>query len=187
MEREHSSESDAALVARALQGEQDSYSLLLQRHRDSVFRIALNNINDPDEALDITQESFVSAFASLRRYDPARPFRAWIASITINKCRDWARRRKVRQFLFFAKPIEGAFDVVSEDRNPEEQAVASEEIAEMRTALASLPEKLRTPVILCLVEGMSQDEAASALGVNRKTVETRIYRARKLLAEAIEG
>ena len=67
--------SDAALVAAALAGHQPGYSALMDRHRDAVFRVARHHLGDETEALDITQEAFVSAFAAIARYDPAKPFR----------------------------------------------------------------------------------------------------------------
>ncbi|MFY8196411.1 MAG: RNA polymerase sigma factor, partial [Novosphingobium sp.] len=78
---------DPYLVTRALGGQQPAYSALLARHRDAVFRLARHHVGDESEALDVTQEAFVSAFAALARYDPARPFRAWLLRIALNKCR----------------------------------------------------------------------------------------------------
>jgi len=90
---------DRTLAARALAGQHSAYSALMRRHRDAVYRLARGPVGDGDEALDITQEAFVAAFAALARYDGARPFRVWIARITLNKCRDWGRRRAVRRFF----------------------------------------------------------------------------------------
>ncbi|MGC5230983.1 RNA polymerase sigma factor, partial [Klebsiella pneumoniae] len=70
---------DRALVARALSGDQSAYAELMQRHREAVYRLARGHIGDADEALDMTQEAFIAAFAALPRYDGARSFRAWIA------------------------------------------------------------------------------------------------------------
>lgn len=83
---------DAALVCRALAGEQQAARQLVERHREGVYRLARSATGDAEEAFDITQDTFVAAFAALHRYDPARPFRGWIAAIALNKCRDHMRR-----------------------------------------------------------------------------------------------
>ena len=103
--------SDGELAALALAGRQDAYRELLARHRESVFRLVRASVGDPHEALDITQETFIAAFSALGRYDHERPFLAWLKHIALNKCRDWARRRKVRAFFTRAMPLEMAFDV----------------------------------------------------------------------------
>lgn len=179
--------SDADLIAEALAGRQSGYSGLMQRHRESVFRLARSHLGDADEALDVTQECFVSAFAALHRFDPARPFRAWLLRIALNKCHDWARRRAVRRFFSFARPLDEANEVADDSLDPEAALASSAEVARIRTALAMLPSALKEPMILCAIEGLSQDEAAAVLGVSRKAVETRIYRARQKLSAVLEG
>lgn len=177
---------DRALAARALAGDQAAYGALMRRHRDAVFRLARGAIGDPDEALDITQESFVAAFAALARYDGSRPFRVWIARITLNKCRDWGRRRAVRRFFFaFAKPIDDALDIADAGATPEEAARSAQEVARINAAIAALPANLKNVLLLRTIEQMSQAEAAQVLGITEKAVETRLYRARAKLTEIL--
>lgn len=176
---------DRALAARALAGDQAAYGALMRRHRDAMFRLARGAIGDPDEALDITQESFVAAFAALARYDGSRPFRVWIARITLNKCRDWGRRRAVRRFFAFAKPIDEALDIADAGATPEEAARSAQEIARINAAIAALPANLKDVLLLRTIEQMSQAEAAQVLGITEKAVETRLYRARAKLSEIL--
>ena len=177
---------DAAAVQAALSGRQEGYRILMDRHREAVFRYARGHVGDDQDALDITQDSFISAFAALHRYDPERPFRGWILRIAINRCRDWARRRKVRRMLLFARPIEDANEVSDPSPDPEAALSSAIGVARVRSALAELPPSLKDPLMLCNLEGMSQDEAAQVLGISRKAVETRIYRARQRLSEALQ-
>ena len=180
-------ESDEEAVAAALSGRQDGYRLLLDRYRADVFRVVRGQIGNEDEALDITQESFISAFAALRRYDRSRSFRTWILAIAVNKCRDWNRRRTVRKLFTFALPIEAARDVPGLTADPEQALASSDAVDRIRSALSDLPQNLREPLVLCALEEMSQDEAADILGISRKAVETRIYRARQKLSALLEG
>nr|WP_240962419.1 RNA polymerase sigma factor [Sphingobium sp. TB-6] len=173
------------MAALALAGQQSAYGELMRRHRDGVFRLARGHAGDATEALDITQETFISAFAALARYDGARPFRLWIARIAINKCHDWARRRAVRRFFTFARPIEEAGVVADAALTPEEAVQSQAELARIHAAIAALPGNLKDVLVLRGIEGISQAEAAQILGVSEKAVETRLYRARNKLAEQL--
>lgn len=179
--------SDGELAALALGGRQAAFREFLRRYKEPVYRLIRSSIGDADEALDLTQEAFVSAFAALKRYDPERPFRLWVSRIALNKCRDWARRQAVRAFFRKARPIEDAFDIASETPTPEAEASDREELARVAQAMSRLPQNLRQVLVLRAVEGLSQAEAADALGVTEKTVETRLYRARKHLAERLDA
>ncbi|MEP7221773.1 MAG: RNA polymerase sigma factor [Novosphingobium sp.] len=178
---------DAELVALALSGNQAGFAALLGRYRDAVYRLVHSHLGDHGEALDVTQESFIAAFAALDRYDPARPFKAWVLRVALNKCRDWQRRRMVRRLFTFARPLDDALGVADSAPDPEVALASAQEVTRLRTAMAALPGKLKDPLILCALEGLSQDEAAAVLGVSRKTVETRIYRARQKLTQMLEG
>jgi len=177
--------SDDELASLALAGREDAYRRLLERHRDYVFRLVRSLVGDSDAALDITQEAFVSAFAALKRYDPERPFRAWMSRIAVNKARDWARRRKVRSFFSRALPIDDAFNISDDAPLPENIAAHRAELARVMHAITTLPHNLREVLVLRTIEDFSEAETATALGVSAKAVETRLYRARKQLAEAL--
>ena len=176
---------DRTLAAHALAGHQDAYAALMRRHRDAVWRLARGHVGDNDEALDITQEVFIAAFAALARYDGARPFRAWIARITLNKCRDWGRRRAVRRFFAFARPIDEAGDIADVAPDPEAALQSQRELARINAAIAALPAPLKDVLLLRTIEAMSQVDTAATLGLSEKAVETRLYRARAKLSESL--
>ena len=176
---------DRKLAAHALAGHQDAYAALMRRHRDAVWRLARGHVGDNDEALDITQEVFIAAFAALARYDGARPFRAWIARITLNKCRDWGRRRAVRRFFAFARPIDEAGDIADVAPDPEAALQSQRELARINAAIAALPAPLKDVLLLRTIEAMSQADTAATLGLSEKAVETRLYRARAKLSESL--
>jgi RNA polymerase sigma factor (sigma-70 family) len=179
--------SDGELAALARTGRQDVYREFLARYKAPVFRLIRSNIADADEAMDLTQETFVAGFAALARYDGERPFRTWISRIAINKCRDWARRRAVRSFFARALPLESAHDVASEGPTPDIEAGDRAELARVRAAMGELPHNLREVLVLRGVEDLSQSETAEILKVSEKTVETRLYRARAKLRTLLGG
>lgn len=176
---------DAALVRGALAGERQAQRALVERHREAVYRLARTASGDAEEAFDITQEAFIAAFGALARYDPARAFRGWIAAITLNKCRDRARRRAVRRWIGLPLPDNAGEWVADEAPSPEAQAASRDELAATARAIAALPASLKDVLILRTIEGMSQQETAAALGISAKAAETRLYRARAKLAEAV--
>jgi len=178
---------DGELAALALAGRQEAYGQLLNRHRAAVFRITRHYSGDADAAIDLTQQSFIAAFAALDRYDPSQNFAHWIVRIAINRCHDWARRRKVRQFFSFAKPIDAAYDLCDPAPSPEAQAADRQELRHAMAAIARLPARLKEVLVLRAIEGLSQREVAQVLGVSEKAVETRLYRAREKLADLMRG
>ena len=146
-----------------------------------LFSLTLND----DAALDLTQQSFIAAFAALNRYDPARSFPHWISRIAINKCHDWARRRKVRQFFTFAKPLDTAYHLSDPAVPADTQAADRQELRRAMAAIATLPPKLKEVLVLRTIEGLSQTETAAMLAVSEKAVETRLYRAREKLGKML--
>lgn len=178
---------DQELVSLAVAGQGQAFRELMRRHKDPLFRLIRNNVGDPEEATDLLQESFVSAFAAIHRYDAARPFRFWLSRIALNKCRDWARRRAVRAFFSFARPIEADEDFESEAPGPGREAESRAELARVEKAIAGLPHPLREVLTLRTIEELSQAETAAILGVSEKSVETRLYRARTQLKALLAG
>ncbi len=176
---------DGELAALALAGRQAAYGELMRRYRDPVFRLVRSHVGDTDEALDVVQETFVAAFAAIVRYDGSRPFRHWVNRIALNKCRDWGRRRRVRRLFSFALPIDAASDLVDAAISGEAAIDDARALQRVAKAIAALPAKLKEPLLLTAVDGLSQADAAAVLGISEKAVEVRIYRARKALAGRI--
>lgn len=177
---------DRELASLALTRHQPAYRELLRRHKEPVFRLVSNSIGDPVEALDLVQDTFVSAFAALSRYDGDRPFKLWISKIALNKCRDWARRRKVRSFFSFAHPLEVAEEYQSDEPDGFREAAAKAELRRTEAAINQLPFGLREILVLRGIEELSQSEAALTLGISEKAAETRLYRARTQLKRLLE-
>lgn len=173
--------SDGDLAAFALAGRQAAYSELMRRYREPVFRLVRSHVGDADEALDVVQEAFVAAFASIGRYDGNRPFRHWINRIALNKCRDWGRRRAVRRLFRFALPLEAASEIADTAITGEAAIDDVRDLATVTKAIAALPANLKEPFILTVIEGLSQADAASVLNLSEKAVEVRVYRARNAL------
>lgn len=176
---------DGELATLSVAGRQAAFVEILDRYRQPIFRLIRASVGDEEEALDLTQESFISAYQALARFDPERPMRAWLSTIAINKCRDWGRKRTVRRFLTFGTPLGAEAEAIPDDRVAVDDAASDrEELERVAKAIASLPTNLREPLILRTIEGLSQSETATILGVSEKAVETRLHRAREKLGAA---
>lgn len=168
-------------------GDRSAFNLIVRRHQEPLYRFIRRYVGDADEAYDLLQETFVSAWQAVGRYDPARPAAAWLRRIALNKCRDWSRRRAVRRFFYGAAPLDetqsASMAAIASEAEPHDE----EALSRLDRAIAALPGQLKEPLLLTVFEGMSQAEAGHALGISAKAVETRVYRARKLLAETLRA
>ena len=179
--------SDQALAARAVGGDQGAFAELMRRHKGWLYRFIRRYVRDAEDAYDVVQESFASAWVALGRYDRERSFDIWLRRIALNKCRDRARKAAVRRVLFgTAAPPESRPEIADPAVGPDESAAARRALARLEAAIAALPAGLREPLVLTALEGLSHKEAGEVLGLNPKAVETRIYRARKQLALALD-
>ncbi len=176
---------DAELARRAAAGDDLAFSLLMRRHRTPLHRFVRRYVGDPDVTLDVLQETFVSAWRALGRYDGRRAFGVWLRAIALNKCRDRGRRAAVRQFLFGDPESAEALRQPDPSPDAERRLVAAERRRALETAIAALPRPLKEALILTYFEEMSHAEAAELLGVTPKAVETRAYRARQQLVRRL--
>ena len=178
---------DAALAVRAAAGDEPAFGQLMRRHKGSLFHVLRRLTGDPDDAYDLSQETFVATWRALGRYDPARPFAGWLRQIALNKARDWARRRHVRRLV--ASIIPGAADaallVADPAPSPEAAMADAQALRRLDGAIAALPATLKEALVLTVFDGMSQAAAAALLGISEKAVETRVRRARQRLRDAL--
>lgn len=178
---------DGELAALTLGGRQAAFAEIMRRHQAPVYRLIRAHIGDAEEALDLTQECFASAFERLRDYDGDRPLGAWLTRVAINKSRDWHRRRRIRRMFSFASSLPPNTIENQRDDTPGADVLAFDraEFARLSRAVSELPLTLRETLLLRTVEGLSQAETAVALGISGKAVETRLRRARHKLQKIL--
>jgi RNA polymerase sigma factor CnrH len=173
---------DAELTIAARGGSEVAFAALMQRHKHWLYHFIRRYVADRDDAYDLLQESFVSAWSALSRYDPERPLQAWLRRIALNKCRDRARRNAVRRAALHLLAVAG----MGEAARASDAGASDSALNRLETAVAQLPRALKDPLVLTALEGLSHREAAEFLGINPKAVETRIYRAKKRLATLLD-
>jgi RNA polymerase sigma factor CnrH len=178
--------SDGELAQLALAGDPHAFSHLASRHKTWLFRFIRRYVGNDADALDLLQDAMVAAWLALDRYDPARPYQAWLRLIALNKCRDWSRRSVLRRVVgYFAADVDGV-PAPARHSDPETMCMADESLLRLDRAIAALPRGLREPFVLSAFEGLSHREAAALLQLSEKAVETRIYRARQQLMRVID-
>ncbi|HJD69146.1 RNA polymerase sigma factor SigE [Corynebacterium pseudokroppenstedtii] len=164
-------------------GEMPSWSELVSEHADGVYRLALRLSGNTHDAEDLTQETFMRVFRSLKRYKPGT-FEGWLHRITTNLFLDMVRRRQTIRM----EALPENYDAVPGTRNDPEQSYIDANIdPELQKALDSLPTDYRVAVVLCDVVGMSYDEIADTLGIKMGTVRSRIHRGRAQLRKSLQS
>ncbi|MFN2490723.1 MAG: RNA polymerase sigma factor [Actinomycetota bacterium] len=173
-------ERDEELLARFVGGDESAFTELMQRHEDRIFGVALRITGDRGDALDATQEAFISLFRRAESFRGGSEFATWLYRIGINAARDQVRKRR-RGPTLEAEPDEAG------DPSPgapvDETSVARIDLAR---ALATLPEDYREAVVMHDLGGIPYEEIARISGVALGTVKSRISRGRRLLAERLE-
>lgn len=181
------SPSDLDLALRAQAGDKRAFDQLVTMHKEGLYRLVRRSIGDEHDAYDILQESFVSAWLALRRYDPTKPFAAWVRAIALNKCRDHGRRltvrRRILKIFALEQPRPGQ-DIAAELRT-EREALKAMRLRRLDEAIAELPAFYKEPLLLTTVTGLSHQETAAQLNTTIKAIEMRIRRAKKKLSEAL--
>jgi RNA polymerase sigma factor (sigma-70 family) len=168
-------------------GDESALERLMERYAPALYRYALRSLNRPELAREIVQQTFVKLHFTVDRHRGPGTERAWIYRITQNLIRDTIKSRAFRDSAATDSldredtPLPAA---LASTRTPADALESRETLHALKRAIAALPEKFRAPFILCALEELPHQECAQLLGLSPKAVEMRVYKARKLLADA---
>jgi len=186
-----SGEQDAHDMARLTAGHDAALNAIMDRHAERLFHYLLRQLNNETDAADIAQETFVRIYHHRARFQPDQNFSTWLYTIATNLLRDRFRwRRRHPQVSLDAEDEDSAAlkDTLPDSApSPSDQTDANERAVEVRKAIASLPDDLRTVVILSEYDGLPHAQIASILKCSSKAVESRLYRARAHLRQRLES
>lgn len=177
----------AASLARALGAARTArvtFADLVREHQDEVFGLALRMLGDRAAAADVAATVFLKAYGAFDRYDPGRPARPWLLRIAVNEAIS-AGRASTRERAHRAGADE-ALAVPDRAPTPDAEAVAREERARVRHAVADLAEPYRTVTVLRYFSGSTIEEIAAVTGRPASTVGVQLLRARARLRAALE-
>jgi len=177
--------SDGEIIARVRAGDTAAFADLVRRHQDRVYGMALRATGRSEDAEDLAQEVFLSVFRGLEGFKGDAKFTTWLYRIAWNRCADWLRRnRKPGRRTVRLEEAEALADGAAD---PAAETIGRDERLGLRRALDGLEEHYRSVVELACIQGLSYAEVGAALGLPVKTVETRLYRARRLLRDRLAG
>lgn len=167
---------DAALLRGHAGGDPDAFAVLVRRHRDRLWAVALRTLADPEEAADALQDALISAMRAAGSYRGEAAVTTWLHRVVVNACLDRVRRRNARA----ADPL-GDRDLAA----LRDDHAATIERLDLHAALARLPQSQRLALVLVDMEDLSVAEAADLLGVPTGTVKSRCSRGRAALAQML--
>ena len=177
---------DQQLVERVVKGDRTAFARLISPQSGRLLTLAARMLGSSAQAEDAVQDALASVWIARSRLDPLRPIGPFLTTTVLNKCRDQLRRRKVAGFIGIGPSLDD-LHVADESPNPETLAVSRDTLTKLRDEIERLPIRLREALVLVAIDGRSQIEAASLLGVTEKAIETRVYRARNKLREKFDN
>ncbi|HEU4383412.1 MAG TPA: sigma-70 family RNA polymerase sigma factor [Anaeromyxobacteraceae bacterium] len=177
---------DQALVTRAKAGDADAFRALVVRYQRKVYAVALGIVRDPDLAWDVAQEALVRVHQHLADFKGESAFSTWVFRIATHLAIDSVRRERTSAKDDLEEADEAALAEGGEGilatalgTNPQETALRHELMDKIGQALDRLPEKHRTILVLREVEGLSYEALAERLQINKGTVMSRLFHARR--------
>ena len=174
-------QTEADIIEACKEGDREAFHILFEEHKDRVYTIAFHYSGDESMARDVTQQVFLKLFTTIGQFRENSQFSTWLYRIVANACADEHRKRG--RFVPFSPEIEVSKMTV---KSSQEEAYHRRQVADsVSAAIAELTPKLRLPILLKYVEGLSYDEIAEALGISIGTVSSRLNRGHKMLARKL--
>ena len=173
--------SDEELLEEFSRGREIAYQTLMRRHEDRIFSLAFRMTGDRSDALEATQDTFISAFKQAHSFRGDASFGTWLYRIGINACRDLLRKRKR-----LPEPVADPAEQLGSTSADFDEIGAVAGRVDLSRALASLPEEYRRAVALHDLGGFPYEEIAAIARVPIGTVKSRISRGRRMLAQLLE-
>ncbi len=183
--KEESLIEDRAWVKQTLAGDQAAFGDLVNKYQNAVYNLAYRMLSNPGEAEDAAQEALMRAYTHLASYDQKRSFKTWLLSITSNYCIDLLRKRRLI-WLSIDEPLPPHPALRSPEKLPESAALDEEMSAQIEKLLDVLPPGHRTAIVLRYWYELSYAEIAEVLDTTESAIKSRLFRARRMLADALE-
>jgi RNA polymerase sigma-70 factor (ECF subfamily) len=185
--------------ARAVPEDEDrglTFEALIEKYHKKIYNLILRYINDTEEALDLTQETFVNAYRSFNAFRGECKIHTWLCQIAINQCKNRFRQRDRR------RSVEGPsldashpggddpnhrLEIADWDQSPQEVLIKKETYRYVLRAISQLSPEYREVVTLCDLQQCSYQEIAQITGLSLEAVKTRIHRGRLMLRRKLEA
>ena len=172
-------DSDEALMARVARGDRQAYQRLARRHLPAMLGLARRILGNAADAEDVAQEAMLRVWTHAPRWQPLAAFRTWLTRVVVNLCLDRKRRAAWVE-------LEAAGEIADTAPHAGERAESEERERRLHAAIAKLPVRQRTAIMLTYSEGMSNAQVAEMLDTTVSAVETLLVRGKQNLRRALD-
>jgi RNA polymerase sigma-70 factor (ECF subfamily) len=171
------------LIISAQKGDKNAFKALVTSYKAAIYGLCYGFVREPEEAADLAQETFITAFNKLHKYRPFGSFKAWLSRIAYRRFLNLREKNKRRQEI---QPfVEQEFEyIASLNKDGDEGHTDDSEL--IKKAFEKLPEDYKMCLELKYLQGFSVGEISNTLSIPQATVKTRLYRGKCLLARAIK-
>lgn len=177
------------IIRSVLDGDVNAFEKLVLENQKNVYNLALKMLGNPEDASDVSQETFLRAYRSLGSFQGDSRFSVWLYRMTSNVCIDLLRKRKRRAEVSMTvvndEDEESELEIPDERFSPEQTLDRQERVRAVREGLQKLPEEYRRILTMREIGGLSYEELAEALDLELGTVKSKLFRARKKLCEVL--
>jgi len=167
-------------MARVARGDEAAYRMLSHRHVPAMLGLARRILGSAADAEDVAQEAMLRVWTHAPRWQPLAQFRTWLTRVVVNLCLDRKRRRPWVE-------LEAAGEIVDPALGPGAQTERAERDRLVAAAIAQLPARQRTAIVLTYGDGMSNAQVAEVLATTVSAVETLLVRAKQNLRRALDS
>jgi len=174
--------SEVELVTACLDGRTGAFDLIVERHRRSVYQLCYRFVANHEDASDLTQDVFLRAYRGLRNFRGQSSIATWLYRIGVNVCLNRVTAKGLE-----TEPIEAERHVDTTVESPRERLIREERAAQVRTAIARLPEKQRAALILRVYHDLSHQEIADIVGSSVGAVKANVFHALQNLKKLMSG
>jgi len=172
-------ETDFETIQRVLDGDKVYFEVLMRRYNNRLFRVARSVVKNDDDAMDIVQESWITAFYKLKMFRGPDGFGAWASRITYNNA--LARLRKQKQVDISFDDVESIPARGHASAEPHEELAKQQLSSALELAVNNLPDKYRVVFVLRTIQQLSTRETAASLELSEGTVKQRLLRSKRML------
>ena len=173
--------SDQELVVLAIKGDSKAFEQLVFRYEKPIFIYTKRFLNQKESAEDVTQETFIKIYRSLKNFDPEYKFKTWIYTVATNTVYDWLRKAKKSKELFIIDDPDNSFETIDEDASYNK--IEDKELID--NALKNIKPVYQSVIVLFYRDGLLYEEIAEVLRVPVNTLKTYMSRAKKALGEEL--
>lgn len=181
-------EEDRQLILRCRDGQEQAYHDLMKRYEGYIYTLCFRCAGNREDALDLTQETFIKVFQGLDSYQLNRPFKPWLRRIAVNHCINFLQKRSSAP-LFLDQPLaDGKItlgDTLAASTDPAQEIEWQETGRFLKEAINRLSQQYRLLLFLRHQEGLSYQEIAEETGVPLGTIKTHLFRARAALRKEL--